>query len=747
MTQKRVRSLLLVEDEAVVARVEAKQLTDQGYKVIIVHTGEEALDFIREKAGDIDLILMDINLGRGMDGTQAAREILKDHDLPILFLSSHTEKEIVEKTREITSYGYVIKDSGITVLQASVDMAFMLHQAHQETRKAEERLRTMELFNFTLFQYNPIQTVIVDREGRVVKSNLAKMQSGDRLPNIGDLMYRDYAGKHTIDMREALMACITSGKPARFSALPYAGKILDIAIAPFTEGAIITSEEITEKANAQENIRLSEQRLTLAQRASGAGVWNWDRVTGRLVMSPELYALLGRSPETDEDPSSIWNKSVHPEDRKALARSFDDAARNKIPIDTEYRIIRPDGRTRWMRAMGSAAYDASGKATRLDGISLDITDSKFRENLRTAVYEISEVALQAETLEEIFRSLHQIVSTLMSAENFYIALYDPEKKLISFPYFIDEYDEMPQPQPVGRGLTEYVLFRGEPLHVNAQQSDKLERAGEIVLVGAPSADWLGIPLKIRGQTIGVMAVQTYVAGAFFEEEDQDMLMFVSGQAAAAIDRKRDEQALQKLVKQKEVLMRELQHRTKNSLALVSSLLGLEKENLSDPRAREIFSKTRSRIGSIASMYERLSDSVDYGNIHLHLYVREISETVFRSFAPETGRIKLKTKLDDMTLDPKRAVSVGLILNELVLNSLKYAFPADGTGEISIELKKADNRIVLVIEDNGVGFPMDFNIKNAASTGLSIIRILTEQLEGEMKFQAGPGSRTELSFEA
>ncbi|MBN1939698.1 MAG: response regulator [Candidatus Aminicenantes bacterium] len=747
MIRPRVRTLLLVEDEVIVARIEARQLTDRGYKVVVVHSGEEALEIVRDQAGEIDLILMDIDLGPGLDGTETAREILKRHDIPIIFLSSHTEKEYVDKTKEIGSYGYVIKDSGITVLQASVDMAFRLHQAHRETRKAEERLRAAELFNFTLFQYNPIQTVIVDREGRVVKSNLAKMNSGDRLPNIGDLIYRDYAGKHTIDMRAELEACLVSGKPARFPSLPYGEKILDVSIAPFTEGAIIASLDVTGLARAQEQIRLSEQRLTLAQHAAGAGVWNWDWAGNRLVMSPELYALLGRSPETDEDAVTAWTKAVHPEDRKALARCFDHAVRNKIPVDCEYRIIRPDGRTRWMKAMGSAAFDESGRATRLDGISLDITEFKFRENLKTAVYQISEVALQAETIEDIFRSLHQVVNTLMSAENFYIALYDPEKKLISFPYFVDEYDEPPQPQPVGRGLTEYVLFRGEPLHLNAQQSDALERAGEIVLLGAPSADWLGVPLKIRGQTIGVMAVQTYVAGAFFEDEDQDMLMFVSGQAAAAIERKRGEQALQKIVKQKEVLMRELQHRTKNSLALVSSLLGLEKENLTDPRARDIFSKTRSRIGSIASMYERLSDSVDYGNIPLHLYVREIAENVFRSFAPETGRIKLKTKLEEMTLDPKQAVSVGLILNELLMNSLKYGFSADSTGQISIELKNASGRIVLIVEDDGVGFPNDFNIKNAAGTGLGIVRILTEQLDGEVHFRPGPGSRVELSFGA
>ncbi len=301
MTQNRVRTLLLVEDEVIVARVEAKQLTDQGYKVIIVSLRGGSPRFYSGKSRGHrphpDGHQPRPGHGRNPGGPGDPQGPRYPDPLPF----AHTEKEIVEKTREITSYGYVIKDSGITVLQASVDMAFKLHKAHQETRKAEERLRTMELFNFTLFQYNPIQTVIVDREGRVVKSNLAKMHSGDRLPKIGDLMYRDYAGKHTIDMHEALMACLTSGKPARFSALPYAGKILDIAIAPFTEGAIITSEDITEKANAQEKIRLSEQRLTLAQQAAGAGVWNWDRLTSRLVMSPELYALLGRSPETDED--------------------------------------------------------------------------------------------------------------------------------------------------------------------------------------------------------------------------------------------------------------------------------------------------------------------------------------------------------------------------------------------------------------------------------------------------------------
>jgi PAS domain S-box-containing protein len=739
------RTLLLVEDEALIAEDEAKQLTDEGYRVIIASSGEKAIDIVRTRGERIDLILMDINLGKGLDGAETAREILKGRDIPILFLSSHTEKEVVDKTGDISSYGFVVKDSGFTVLQASVNMAFKLHQAYMKRREVEEKLRTSEMFNFALFQFNPIPTVIVDREGRIVKTNLAQRESGDRMPNIGDLMYREYAGKHGIDMRGELMACLASGKPAQFHELPYENKILSVAIAPFSGGAIITSQDVTERVRAAKKVRLSEKRLALAQQAAGAGVFNWERATNRLTLSPELYAIFGKSPDDPEDPFQIWENILHLDDKPALRRRIEEAVKNRLSIEEEFRIVRGDGQIHWLRMMGNASYEASGTAVRVDGICLDITGYKFRDDVRAAVYEISEVALRAETLEEIFKTLHQIISRLIPAENFYIALYDAEKKMLSFPYYVDEYDEPPAPQPIGRGCTEYVLFHGEPLHITPQKSEELEQAGEVVLIGAPAADWLGVPLKIRGQTIGVMVVQTYVAGAMYGDEDQDILTFVSGQAALSIERKRSENALQQLVKQKELLMRELQHRTKNSLALVSSLLGLEKEGLPDARSREIFSKTRARIGSIATVYERLSDSANYDRVKLHVYLQEIAEAVLRSFAPETGTVRLKTKLEEMTLDPKRAVPVGLIVNELVMNSLKYGFAGKPKGEIRLELKKDGNRVILEVSDNGVGVSKDFDFKNATGSGLTIVRMLVEQIDGELSFTVDHGTRVQMSF--
>lgn len=130
MSEQGKKYILIVEDEFVLAMMGQKTLERYGYKSIIANTGEEAIDIFKKNENAIDLILMDIDLGSGIDGTEAAAIILKDHDIPVVFLSSHTEPEIVEKTEKITSYGYVVKGSGITVLDASIKMAFKLFEAN-----------------------------------------------------------------------------------------------------------------------------------------------------------------------------------------------------------------------------------------------------------------------------------------------------------------------------------------------------------------------------------------------------------------------------------------------------------------------------------------------------------------------------------------------------------------------------------------------------------------------------------------
>lgn len=140
-----------------------------------------------------------------------------------------------------------------------------------ERKQAEKELREKEEFNFALFQHNPIQTIVVDREGRVIKTNMAKRKSGGRVPSIGDVMYKDYAGRHEIDMRSELMECIRSGKTKTFPELKYDDKFLNISIASFPKGAIITSQDITEQKRAEKEKKRLQAQLIQSEKMAGIG--------------------------------------------------------------------------------------------------------------------------------------------------------------------------------------------------------------------------------------------------------------------------------------------------------------------------------------------------------------------------------------------------------------------------------------------------------------------------------------------
>src|SRR6266849_9619648 len=164
---------------------------------------------------------------------------------------------------------------------------------------------------------------------------------------------------------------------------------------------------------------------------------------------------------------------------------------------------------------------------------------------RSALYRIAEKTSSAKDLQQFYAAIHGIVGELMYARNFYIAVYDPSSELVSFPYFVDEEDPTPAPKRLGRGLTEYVLRTGEPLLCTQEVFDVLVKQDEVELIGAPSLDWLGVPLKAGSTTFGVLVVQSYTDHVRYGEKDKDILTFVSHQLASAIEHKRSEEALRR----------------------------------------------------------------------------------------------------------------------------------------------------------------------------------------------------------
>jgi PAS domain S-box-containing protein len=176
MIDERHRTILLVEDEALIAVAEKMTLEKYGFKVLTAYTGERAIMTVNSTP-EIDLILMDIDLGSGIDGTVAAKKILETHDIPLVFLSSHTEPEVVEKTEGITSYGYIVKDSGETILIASIKMAFRLFEARMNEKKKEEAVIAEKDFNSLLINSTPAFFVSMDKDMNIMSMNTAMMQT------------------------------------------------------------------------------------------------------------------------------------------------------------------------------------------------------------------------------------------------------------------------------------------------------------------------------------------------------------------------------------------------------------------------------------------------------------------------------------------------------------------------------------------------------------------------------------------
>ncbi len=184
-----------------------------------------------------------------------------------------------------------------------------------------------------------------------------------------------------------------------------------------------------------------------------------------------------------------------------------------------------------------------GEPTAFVAVARDLTERKRAERIQTATYRIAAAVSTTDNLFELYRAIHEIVGELMPAQNFYIAVLDEQTGLLSFPYFVDEHDRAPAPRAAGKGLTEYVIRTGEPLLASPEVFREMVEGGLVEALGAPSLDWLGVPLSTSGQTRGALVVQSYSEGVRFRREHYDILAFVSTQIAMAIERKRSEEAV------------------------------------------------------------------------------------------------------------------------------------------------------------------------------------------------------------
>jgi two-component sensor histidine kinase len=198
-------------------------------------------------------------------------------------------------------------------------------------------------------------------------------------------------------------------------------------------------------------------------------------------------------------------------------------------------------------------------------------------------------------------------------------------------------------------------------------------------------------------------------------------------------RKKQDQQLKKSLAEKEVLLQEIHHRVKNNLAIISSLLELQKENISE-EMQELLSSSQSRIKSIAKVHEKLYKSTTLSDIPLDTYIEELAEEIKKAYTSKEKEIELSMDVSSINVDINDAIPIGLILNELINNAFKHAFKDREEGVIKISLQKKADDMELVVANNGNKMADDFDIEKSDSLGMTLIKVLIQKINGSLKIK-------------
>jgi two-component sensor histidine kinase len=228
--------------------------------------------------------------------------------------------------------------------------------------------------------------------------------------------------------------------------------------------------------------------------------------------------------------------------------------------------------------------------------------------------------------------------------------------------------------------------------------------------------------------------------------ESDQVEEISGIGHDITSKKLSEENLKSSLQEKEVLLKEVHHRVKNNMQVISSILSLQSSYIQEPKTLNILRESQNRIKSMAFIHERLYRTKDFSKINFSDYIENLSTSLINTYEAGNVKVNVSFDLDEVFLNLDSAIPCGLILNELISNSLKYAFKGRKRGNITVKLKEEENKTVkFSVQDDGVGIDKEFNISKTETLGLQLVHTLTEQLEGKLKLTLNKGSRFDITF--
>ncbi|MDI6644320.1 MAG: PAS domain S-box protein [Methanobacteriaceae archaeon] len=488
--------------------------------------------------------------------------------------------------------------------------------------------------------------------------------------------------------------------------------------------------DLTEKKAAEEKLKWSDKRLQMGMEMAKLVYWEYDIENDLFTFDDKFYSLYGTSAKKEGgnqmSSQEYAERFIPPEEQDLVGIEVSKALETEDPdysSTLQHSIIRADGERRTIIVRIKIKTDENGKKIGTIGVNQDITELKKAE----------------EALKESDQLLSDIINFLPDA-TFTI---DAEGKVISWNRAIEEMTGIWAEEILGKGNYEYSLpFYGErrPMlidMVNASEDEinkyypKLKRKGNILTAETD------VSLNRNIETVWALAVPLYDSKDNFKgaiEAIRDITKM-----------KESQRKIERELKEKEMLLKEIHHRAKNNLMIISSLLNLQSSYLKDKESQDIFIESQKRARSMAIIHERLYRSTDLKKIDFRDYIQSLATELFHTYVDDPSRLQLKINVDNIFLDVNTAIPLGLIINELVTNSLKYAFPNGKSGEIDIDFHKKDDYYEFTIKDNGIGFPEDLDFHKTDSLGMQLVNSFTDQIDGKIELDRRNGTKFKIIF--
>lgn len=471
---------------------------------------------------------------------------------------------------------------------------------------------------------------------------------------------------------------------------------------------------LAERDDVEQSLRQSEERYRIIAERTGQLVYDYTIATGHIKWSGAVESVTQYTPEEFATVDiAVWEQYIHPDDRAYAMQMLDDAMNAHTEYHVEYRFRVKDGSYATMLDRGTFLYGEEGIAYRMLGTMANITKQKrMEEELRNS--------------EERFR-------VLVEKSTDGICLFDRRGRLL--------YATPSVEQIAGFTVEELkkmnFLERTDPAqrHMHRENIYTLFHKGESV----PSTQFR---FKHKNGS------WIYLEGSLTNLVHNPHINAIVCNFRNVTERVQAQEKIQRSLEEKEILLKEVHHRVKNNMQIISSLLNLHSVSISDLRTRSLFLESQNRVKSMALVHELLYQTQDLARIDMAQYTERLISVLQSSFAAKTNHIAISSKISNISLDIDSAIPCGLIINELVTNALKHAFDQHRRGHIQITLEwSGDKTMTLAVSDDGKGAPNDLLVETRPTLGLSLVQALSEQLKGTIHINTQKGTTVAVTFPA